>query len=81
MKRINVEFKGQNHTFRTNDNGDYLFTGISQNNQISCDDGFNSLRRIKKAIREHLKYHYGYDLSNAKMPHIKYDLIASDWKN
>jgi len=51
MHIIHVTCGDDEHTFRTNDSGEYLFTGTSVNNQISCDAGFNSLKRIKRAIR------------------------------
>jgi len=83
MKRIDVEFNSCKYTFRTNDSGDNLFYGVSQNNQISCESGFQSLSKIKKAIREHLHLEYiycDYEQLSEKMPRIKYHPIASDWK-
>lgn len=60
MKRIDVVETKTNgekieHTFRTNNNGCYLFVGVSENHQISCESGFQSLRRMKTAIREYLR--------------------------
>jgi hypothetical protein len=89
MKRIDVIFNGKERTFRTNESGDYLFIGISQNTQISCESGFNSLKRIKKAIREYLKSEWESRLRNhddlktwnEPMPRIKYIPSPHDtWK-
>jgi hypothetical protein len=59
MKRIDVELtiKGQKkeHTFRTNDSGDYLFIGVGENKQISCESGFGDNQRTRKTIREYLR--------------------------
>lgn len=75
MKRIDVEFDGQEYTYRTNDSGEYLFTGVGENRQISCESGFDSLSRMKAAIREHLHYHWELDHgpdSTQRPPRIKY---------
>lgn len=60
MKRIDVvETKANGekneYTFRTNNNGCYLFVGVSENRQICCESGYQSLRRIKARIREYLR--------------------------
>lgn len=60
MRRIDVtetEANGTTHeyTFRSNENGCYLFIGVGENKQISCESGFQSLRRMKTAIREYLR--------------------------
>ena len=70
MRRIDATFNGQEHTFRSNDSGDYLFTGVSVNNQISCDSGFNSLRRMKAAIREYLRSNMG--AGETEFPRIRF---------
>ena len=76
MKRVDVKWNGREYTFRTNDSGDYLFTGVSENRQISTDYGFHVLARMKKSIREHLKSVWeGMPESNygeKKMPRITY---------
>jgi len=55
MKRIDAEYAGNKYTFRTNNDGSYLFVGVGENRQISCESGFDSLRRIKRAISDHIK--------------------------
>ena len=73
MLRIDVHFDGKEYTFRTNDNGCGLFTGVSENKQISHASGFNSLRRIKREIRDRL--HNEFELTHAygaKKPRIGY---------
>jgi len=74
MKRIDVEFNGTEYTFRTNDSGSYLFTGVSENSQISCESGFDSLSRMKRAIKEHLRFKWDsikQDIDEP-MPRVKY---------
>lgn len=79
MRRIDATFNGQDFTFRSNDSGEYLFVGVSVNNQISCESGFNSLRRMKTAIREHLRYQMGAGVT--EFPRVTYTHISdSDWK-
>lgn len=78
---MDVIFNGEERTFRTNESGAYLFIGVSQNTQISCESGFDSLRRIKKAIREHLKSEWESKTQNEPMPRIKYIPSPHDaWK-
>lgn len=75
MLRIDVYFDGNEYTFRTNDNGCYLFTGVDNNKQVSCESGFNSLRRIKREIRDRL--HSEFEVMHGheeKKPRIKYVL-------
>ena len=83
MLRVDVEFTvdGAKHemTFRTNKTGSYLFTGVGVNNQISCESGFNSLKRIKKAIRSHIVYLFG-DHGQSELSRIKYTYVSSDFK-
>jgi len=43
-------------TFRTNNDGSYLFVGTSENSQISCKSGFGVNRQTKTAIREYLAF-------------------------
>ena len=74
MLRIDVTLDGKDYTFRTNNSGDYLFIGVSENKQISTESGFNSLSRMKRAIREHLKYRWEMEHFDEPMPRIKYDV-------
>ena len=73
MRRIDVKFilDGilSETTFRTNDSGEYLFVGVSENKQINCDGGFQNLSRMKKEIRNFLSVKYGDRLTGK----IKYD--------
>jgi len=83
MMRIDVEFNGRERTFRTNESGAYLFIGDASNNQISHESGFNSLSRMKRAIREHLRVEWERDhgFDDTKMPRIKYiPSKTADWK-
>jgi hypothetical protein len=87
MKRINVEFNGAEYTFRTNESGSYLFEGVSENRQISCESGFDSLSRMKRAIKEHLRAQRPeWALDNepeyrVAMPRVKYSPSQHDtWK-
>ena len=77
MKRIDVEFNGTKYTFRTNESGCYLFRGVSENRQISCKSGFDSLSRMKRAIKEHLRAEWD---PMVLMPRVKYTPTGSDWK-
>lgn len=78
MKRIDVKFKNpttgeiEERTFRTNESGAYLFTGVGENRQISCESGFHSLKRIKKAIRRHLRFQFGCDRGESELGRISY---------
>lgn len=87
MRRIDVTFNGQEYTFRSNDGGDYLFVGAANNWQISCEGGFKSLRRMKAAIRAHLRYEYwretpGLDRETGQYPRIKFTPDTySDWES
>jgi hypothetical protein len=75
MLRITARFNGAEHIFRTNNSGSYLFTGLSVNNQISCESGFNSLSRIKRYIKKYLRQHYYHnqdDIDVKKYPKITY---------
>ena len=68
MKTMNVSVSGKDYTFRTNNSGFGLFVGAYENSQISCEEGFQSLRRMKKAIRGYLqgKLPYGETLPRIK---------------
>lgn len=78
MKQVNVRWNGQDYIFRTNESGDYLFTGLSVNNQISCECGFHVLSRMKNGIRQYLRHKW--DEENGKMPRITYKpSIFTDW--
>lgn len=78
MIRINATFRNhrtneiEERTFRTNDNGTNLFTGVSENRQISCESGFQDARRMKRAIREHLRYEFGCDRGEPNLGRISY---------
>ena len=74
---INVNGEKIERTFRTNDSGDYLFTGVSENTQISCDYGFHVLPRIKKCIRKYIVRKF----SNDTIGKIKYKKISSGFVN
>lgn len=82
MKRIDVEFNGTEYTFRTNESGSYLFRGVSENRQISCESGFDSLSRMKRAIKEHLRAEWDHAQleMDVPMPRVKYIPKGSDWK-
>ena len=74
MRRIDIDWNGAEYTFRTNIDGSYLFTGVSEDSKISCESGFNSLSRLRRAIREHLRYKWDAvkpDM-DAPMPKVKY---------
>lgn len=85
MKRIDVKWDGREYVFRTNDSGDYLFTGVGENRQISCESGFHRLTEMKKGIREHLKSVWegmpdsGY--GEKPMPKIQYfPSMTTEWE-
>ena len=86
MMRIDATIDGKEFGFLTNNNGDYFFELINgSTKQLSCDSGFNSLKKIKKAVRDHLKFKLGYDMlkleEGKKMPSLKYELRKFDeWK-
>lgn len=83
MLRMDIEFtvNGEKHerTFRTNESGACLFTGVSVNNQISCDSGFQILKNIKKYIRWYIVMKFG-DNGEADLSRIKYTYISPDFK-
>lgn len=78
MIRIDAKFRNprtnetEERTFRTNDSGSYLFTGVSENRQISCESGFQDVRRMKRAIREHLRSALGCDRGEPELGRISY---------
>jgi hypothetical protein len=78
MIRIDATFRNPangetiERTFRTNDSGSHLFTGVSSNHQISCDSGFQDEKRMKKAIREHLRFEFGCDRGEPELGRISY---------
>lgn len=78
MIRINAKFRNprtneiEERTFRTNNSGSYLFTGVSENRQISCESGFQDARRMKRAIREHLRFEFGCDRGETNLGRISY---------
>ena len=86
MMRIDASINGKEYGFLTNDNGEYLFElSGGSTKQLSCDSGFNSLRKIKKAIRSHLGfklYHMSeYDRTSQKMPRLTYEIRDFDeWR-
>ena len=84
MMRIGASINGRHYGFLTNDNREFLFElSGGSTKQLSCDSGFNSLRKIKKAIRSHLEfklYHMSeYDETSQKMPRLTYE-IRDFWK-
>ena len=78
MITMHIQFKNpttgtiEERTFRTNNSGEYLFTGISENRQISCDSGFQIERRMKAAIRAHLVYEFGCEHGGPALGRIRY---------
>ena len=80
MIRCDVKFQNPNtneieeRTFRSNNNGEYLFTGVSENRQISCESGFQDALRMKRAIREHLRYEFGCDRGEPNLGRISYSI-------
>lgn len=86
MKRIDVVFNGNEYTFRSNNSGAYLFEGVSENRQISCESGFDSLSRIKRAIKEYFRnqrpeWSETDPQYREQMPRVKYTPAAyCDWK-
>lgn len=78
MIRIDATFRNPRNgksitrTFRTNDSGANLFTGVSENRQISCESGFQDAKRMKKAIREHLRFEFGCDRGEPNLGRIAY---------
>ena len=78
MRRIDAIYEGTEYTFRSNDNGTYLYVGISENKQISVESGFDSLKRMKKVIRDYIhKRNPGYFFGTAR---IRYTPDSSTWK-
>jgi hypothetical protein len=80
MIRINATFRNprtnetEERTFRTNNSGANLFTGVSSNRQISCESGFQDAKRMKKAIREHLRYEFDCDRGEPNLGRITYSV-------
>ena len=74
MKQIYVTVKinevKKDFTFRTNNNGEYLFVGTSENRQLKCDDGYGDNSKTRKEIREYIKNLAGYD---ANVSRISYE--------
>lgn len=83
MLRIDATMDGTEYTYRTNDSGECLFTGVAENRQINCDSGFRSLRKIKTAIREDLKDRWKHVLHrDDPMPRIQYRVHPDEnWKD
>lgn len=58
MKTVEVEYTvdgiKQEATYRTNNSGSYLFRGVSENKQVSCEEGLDSQIAMRKAIRRHI---------------------------
>ena len=81
MIRIDATFRNprtneiEERTFRTNDSGAYLFTGVSENRQISCESGFQDARRMKRAIREHLRSVFGCDHGEPNLGRVSYSIV------
>jgi hypothetical protein len=76
MKTIYAKVEGREFTFRTNNNGEYLFVGQSENSQISTESGYNSISKIKKHIRVYLQNKFHRDSTNIdyKLPRIKFSV-------
>ena len=73
MKRIDVTCGENEHTFRTNNDGSYLFICVSQNSQISCESGFNRLSRTKRFIKSYLSDKWEHEHFNEEpTPRLKY---------
>jgi hypothetical protein len=72
MLTIRATVNGETYIFRTNDSGDYLFTGASENSQLTCDGGYNSLRKMRRAIREHLCGVFRCDIDGSELGRISY---------
>lgn len=66
------------YTFRSNNDGCYLFIGVSENRQISHESVFQSLRRMKSAIREYLRRGHDFDL-HGSYPRLKFKPDSSYW--
>lgn len=83
MIRVDIEFTvngAKNEmTFRTNESGSGLFTGVIVNNQISCDSGFHILKNIKKYIRWYIVTKFGAH-GESDLSRIKYTYISPDFK-
>ena len=77
MKTITAKFSvdgaEKEMTFRTNDSGKYLFVGAGENKQINCEQGYDNLARIKRAIAKHIKGVFGDGMVVA-YGRIKYDI-------
>ena len=83
MLRIDVicDEPKMNLVFRTNNDGFYLFTGVAENKQISCKSGFNSMRRVKKFIREFLAYRHELK-TGEKLSRLTYSFSGSgNWES
>jgi hypothetical protein len=61
-------------TFRTNESGNYLFVGTSENKQISCDSGFGNNRFTRKYIRGYISNLFSSD-PDYKLPRISYSFV------
>ena len=79
MLRVDLEFNGELYTFRTNNDGCYLFRGLHENRQVRCDSGYNSLKRMKRTIREVLRSEW-LDSHESNPPRIHYEYISDGFK-
>jgi 3-deoxy-D-arabino-heptulosonate 7-phosphate (DAHP) synthase len=73
MMQIDVRANGINELFMTNGNGTCFFVlrdGAAK--QIDCFSGYNSLRRMKKAIREYLAQQH------ETLPRLSYKPVGND---
>ena len=77
MKIIDITFDGREYTFRTNNNGHYLFTGVSENQQLDCTTGYTDTAKMKRAIRKYIVDKYGYLYIDRPFPRIKYNRIRT----
>ena len=79
LLRVDLEFNGESYTFRTNNDGCYLFRGIHENRQVRCDSRYNNIRRMKRAIREILYNEFAMD-NLKKPPRINYGYVSDGFK-
>jgi len=64
-----AEMRSHYLTFRTSDNGEYLFFGAYENKQIACDGGYGNNRKTRQKIRDYT-VHW---LTPFDCPRLKYE--------
>jgi len=81
MLSIDVRAEGVDERFSTNGDGSYFFI-VSDGSlkQIFCDSGYNSLRQMKKTIREYLTRQLLKETmdENIKLPRLTYKIVGND---